>query len=92
MGLLAEHSNVTINRSIFRRNLSPSRYRIFPLLRNIHEGGAIYMIQRFRNCGSMTLAISNSEFRDNTVIRSTARGGAIFVTDGNVTTIAIAFL
>ena len=85
MGLLAEHSNVTINRSVFQRNLSPSRYRIFPLLYNVHEGGAIYMIQRFSNRGSMTLAISNSEFRDNTVIRSAARGGAIFVTDGNVT-------
>jgi predicted outer membrane repeat protein len=82
MGLLAEHSNVTINRSIFRKNFSPSRYRTFAVLGNVNTGGAIYMIQRFRNRGGMTLTISNSEFRDNSVVSS---GGAIYLTDGNIT-------
>ena len=91
MGLLAEHSNVTIDRSVFQRNFSPRRYRTFSVpYYNVHQGGAIYMIhQRYRNHGSMTLAISNSEFRDNSVVSS---GGAIFITDGNVTISNSAFV
>ena len=84
LGMLVEHSNVTINRSVFRRNSVPSRYRTLTVFGNIYEGGAIYMRQRFRNRGSMTLTISNSEFRDNSVVRSNARGGAIYLADGDI--------
>lgn len=84
MGLLAEHSNVTINESVFRRNSIPSRYTMTPVFFNVYHGAAIFMRQRFRNRGSMTLTISNTEFHDNSVVRNPARGGAIYLTDGNI--------
>ena len=77
MGLLAEHSNVTINGSVFRRNSIPTRYRTVTVFGSVYNGAAIYMRQRFRNHDSMTLAVSNSVFRDNSVVRNPARGGAI---------------
>ena len=85
MGLLAEHSNVTISGSVFKRNSIPSRYRTATVY-SVFEGAAIYMRQiRFRNHVSMTLTISNSEFRDNSIVRNPARGGAIYLSDVNIT-------
>ena len=93
IGMLVEHSNVTINASLFRRNSVPlGRYLTNTVFSNIYDGGAIHMRQRFGNHGSMTLAISNSTFIDNNAQRRNSRGGAVYLTDGNITVSNIAFM
>ena len=92
LAMLVDHSNVTINASLFRRNSIPSRYRSITVFGNIYEGAAIYMRRTFTNRGSMTLKISNTEFRDNNIVRTNSRGGAIYLAGGNITVINSTFV
>ena len=50
------------------------------------------MSKRFLNQGSMTLTVTNTEFVDNTALNRNARGGAIFLTDGNITVAGCTFM
>ena len=91
IGIIVEDSNVTVNQSIFRRNSIPSRY-FTGVISLVYTGAAIHMSKRFLNQGSMTLTVTNTEFVDNTALNRDARGGAIFLTDGNITVAGCTFM